>query len=77
MCAIMGFMDAHGDPAELVTAYCAPGLKDYATRLLESRQEGFREVIKHPYMTGRTGVVLTTDPNYWDLGPPVHSEEES
>jgi hypothetical protein len=56
--------DPDGDPAEMITAYCAPGLKGYATRLLESNRERFREVIEHPYMSGRTDVILATDPNW-------------
>ena len=54
--------DAHDDPAELVTAYCAPGLRDYATKVLESRQERVREVIEHPYLAGHLDIILTTDP---------------
>ena len=54
--------DADADPAERVTAYCAPGMKEYATRLLESRGEGFREMIEHPYLAGHMSVILTTDP---------------
>jgi hypothetical protein len=53
-----------GDPAELVVAYCAPGLKGCAERLLESNGERVREVVEHPYMTGRTDVILTTDGNW-------------
>jgi hypothetical protein len=57
--------DADDDPTELVVvAYCAPGLKGYATRLLETNGERVREVIEHPYMAGRTDVILTTDP-FW------------
>src|SRR5215472_14292512 len=53
-----------GGPAELVVAYCAPGLKNYATRILEANGERVREVIEHPYMTGRTDIILTTDPDW-------------
>jgi hypothetical protein len=53
---------ADADPAELVVAYCAPGLKNYATRLLETNGDRVREVIEHPAMAGRTDVILTTGP---------------
>jgi hypothetical protein len=46
------------DPDTPVVAYCAPGLKDYATRLLEHNGETVREVIEHPHMAGRLDVVL-------------------
>ena len=52
----------NADPASLVVAYCAPGLKGYAARLLETNNDVVREIIEHPYMKGRTDVVLTTDP---------------
>jgi hypothetical protein len=44
-----------------VVAYCAPGLKEYATRLLDSRSEQYREVVEHPWMEGRTDVILAVD----------------
>ncbi len=47
------------DPDSPVVAYCAPGLMGYAERLLES--EVYRELIEHPWMTGRTDVILATD----------------
>ena len=56
--------DADDDPVTAMTAYCAPGLKDYAIRLLESNRERVREVIEHPYMAGRLDVILTTDPDW-------------
>jgi hypothetical protein len=56
-------------PAETaVVAYCAPGLKGYATRLLASNGDQVREVIEHPWMTGRTDVILMVDDPYWPLG---------
>lgn len=57
---------ADGDPAELVAvvAYCAPGLKEYATRLLETNGDRVREVIEHSCMAGRTDVILATDPDW-------------
>ena len=55
---------ADGDPSDLVVAYCAPGLKGYAICLLESNGERVREVIEHPWMIGRTDVILMTDP-FW------------
>jgi len=48
-----------------VVAYCAPGLKNYATRLLDSSGERYREVIEHPGMAGRTDVILATDPGWY------------
>ena len=62
--------DAGGDPAELVVAYCAPGLRNYATRLLETNGERVREVIEHPYMAGRTDVILVTNPAWPSPGTP-------
>jgi len=59
-----------GDPTELVVAYCAPGLKNYAERLLATNGDRIREVIEHPYMTGRTDVILTTDPSWPDFHRP-------
>ena len=53
------------DPAEPVVAYCAPGLKDYAARILEANGERVREVIEHPYMAGHTDIILTTDPDWY------------
>lgn len=55
---------ADAGPAELVVAYCAPGLKDYATRLLETNGDRVREVIEHPWMAGHLEVILTTDPSW-------------
>lgn len=50
------------DPASTVAAYCAPGLKGYAERLLDTSGETYREVIEHPWMAGLTYVVLAADP---------------
>jgi hypothetical protein len=57
---------AEGDPADAIVAYCAPGQKDHAVRVLADRKERYREVIEHPYMTGRSDIILTTGPHGWD-----------
>lgn len=49
------------EPDSSVVAYCAPGLKNYAARLLEDRGERYREIIEHPWMYGRADVILATD----------------
>ena len=51
---------AHADPAHLVVAYCAPGLKNYATRLLETNGDRVDEVLEHPSMVGRADVLQAT-----------------
>lgn len=56
------------EPESVVTAYCAPGMAEYAARLLEMRGERYREVVEHPYMAGRLDVVLATDPGWWKVG---------
>jgi hypothetical protein len=61
------------NPDSPVAAYCAPGLKAYATRLLEDRGEVVREVIEHPWMAGRTDIILATDPG-WHTRP--HQPED-
>jgi hypothetical protein len=58
------------DPGSAVTAYCAPGLKNYATSLLEHRGEVVREVAEHPWMAGRTDIILAADPD-WPITFPV------
>ena len=50
------------DPAPLPAAFCAPGLAGYAARLLEGKNEKVSEVIEHPYMTGRTDILLVAPP---------------
>jgi hypothetical protein len=45
-------------PVNPVVAYCAPGLRGYAIRLLETNGDQVREVIEHPWMTGRTDVII-------------------
>lgn len=56
------------NPGSPVTAYCAPGLRGYATRLLEHTGDEVREVIEHPWMAGRTDVILATGPG-WHTRP--------
>jgi hypothetical protein len=58
----MGSPDPHSDPAQAIVAYCAPGQLDHARRFLASRKERYGELVEHPYMAGRTDIVLTTDP---------------
>jgi hypothetical protein len=68
-------MDRQTDPAmvtdDLVVAYCAPGLKNYATRVLQSNGEHVREVIEHAYMAGRTDIILATDTGDGWLPPEI------
>ena len=52
-----------GGPPWPVVAYCAPGLKAYAERLLETTGDQATAIIEHPYMAGRTDVILTTSPD--------------
>lgn len=52
------------NPDSPVAAYCAPGLKSYATRLLQCRGEVVREVIETSAMAGRADVILATDPDW-------------
>jgi hypothetical protein len=53
------------DPDSPVVAYCAPGLKAYAERLLDTSGETYREVIEHPWMAGRADVILAVDRFPW------------
>lgn len=48
------------DPVRLVVAYCAPGLKDYVSRLLEADNEQVSEIIEDPDMKGRTDFMIST-----------------
>ena len=54
------------DPDSAVVAYCAPGLKDYAARLLECKGEVVREIAEHPWLAGRTDIILAADPIFPD-----------
>jgi hypothetical protein len=53
------------DPNSAVVAYCAPGMKDYVTSVLD--HETVREVIEDPAMTGLTNVRLVADPIYTQI----------
>jgi hypothetical protein len=53
------------NPDSAVIAYCAPGLKEYASRLLDDSGEVYREVIESPDMVGRMDVRLETDPSWY------------
>lgn len=55
---------ASASPAAAVTAYCAPGLRDYAATLLALNGEQAGRIIEHPYLKGRTDIILTTDPDW-------------
>lgn len=53
------------NPDSAVIAYCAPGLKAYASKLLDDSGEVYQQVIERPSMAGRTDVVLETDPGWY------------
>lgn len=61
------------NPDSAVVAYCAPGLKEYASRLLDDSGEVYREVIERPDMSGRLDVKLEVDAEWYyrshDLDP--------
>ena len=64
------------NPDSAVIAYCAPGLKEHAARLLDAQGEVYREIIEHPWMPGRTDVILATDPDWsWAVAQPVQTRD--
>lgn len=64
-------------PDSAVTAWCAPGLAGYAARLLESAGETVREITEHPWMAGRTDVILTASVVSFPLPERVQAEGEA
>lgn len=52
------------EPDTPVTAYCAPGQRGVAELLLALRGERYRELVEHPWLAGRTDIILAADPQF-------------
>lgn len=50
-----------------VTAYCAPGRETITALTLLLRGEKAGRILAHPWMAGRTDIILTTGPSLADL----------
>jgi hypothetical protein len=57
------------DDPVVITAYCAPGRKGASELILALNGDPGCNVVEHPYMTGRTDVILVS-PSALGADPP-------